>query len=321
MTDSTEYTTPPKHTKSCDSNFWVQNQMKPQSQFEFVPRQTEVCGIIISRISGFRVCGTFSGNCHIHPRSICPRDVLSKETRILSKETYILSYTPTIYMPTRCPIKKETHILSKETHILSKETYILSYAPTIYMPKRCPIKRDPYSIKRDPYSIKRDLYSVICTHDPYAHEMFYQKRPIFYQKRPIFYQKRPIFCHIHPRSICPRDVQLHQRRHFVIFLSKEIHILSKKDLFSITRDRAYDNLSTWLGMHIISPRCMAYSYQKRPIFYQKRPIFYQKRPILNHKRPHIWQSEHVTRTAYDFATVHSIFLWSRPIFYQKRPIF
>ena len=41
MTDSTENTTPPKSTKSRNSNPAVPIQIKPKSQFEFVSRDTE----------------------------------------------------------------------------------------------------------------------------------------------------------------------------------------------------------------------------------------------------------------------------------------
>ena len=41
MTDSTKNATPPKSTKSRNSHFAVQIQMKPQFQFQFVPRDTE----------------------------------------------------------------------------------------------------------------------------------------------------------------------------------------------------------------------------------------------------------------------------------------
>ena len=41
MIDSTENATPKKSNKSRNSNFFVWIQMKPKSQFEFVPRYTE----------------------------------------------------------------------------------------------------------------------------------------------------------------------------------------------------------------------------------------------------------------------------------------
>jgi len=41
MTDSTEYATLPKSTMSRNSNFSVQIQIRPKSQFEFVPQDTE----------------------------------------------------------------------------------------------------------------------------------------------------------------------------------------------------------------------------------------------------------------------------------------
>jgi len=41
MTVSTENATPPKSTKSRNSKSSVQIQIKSQSQFEFVPRDTE----------------------------------------------------------------------------------------------------------------------------------------------------------------------------------------------------------------------------------------------------------------------------------------
>ena len=41
MTESTEYATPPKSTKSRNSNSSVQIQIKQKSQFELVPRDTE----------------------------------------------------------------------------------------------------------------------------------------------------------------------------------------------------------------------------------------------------------------------------------------
>jgi len=41
MTNSIENATPPQFTKSKNSNFSVQIQIKPQSQFEFVPRDNE----------------------------------------------------------------------------------------------------------------------------------------------------------------------------------------------------------------------------------------------------------------------------------------
>jgi len=42
MKVSTENATPPKSTKSRNLKSSVQLQIKPQSQFEFVPRDTEV---------------------------------------------------------------------------------------------------------------------------------------------------------------------------------------------------------------------------------------------------------------------------------------
>ena len=41
ITESTENTTPPKSTKSRNPNSWVHIQIKPKSQFEFVPRDAE----------------------------------------------------------------------------------------------------------------------------------------------------------------------------------------------------------------------------------------------------------------------------------------
>ena len=41
MTDSAEIASPPQPTRSRNSNFSVQIQIKPTSQFEFVPRDTE----------------------------------------------------------------------------------------------------------------------------------------------------------------------------------------------------------------------------------------------------------------------------------------
>jgi len=41
VTDSTENVTPPKPTKSRNSNSSVQTQIKPKFQYEFVPRDTE----------------------------------------------------------------------------------------------------------------------------------------------------------------------------------------------------------------------------------------------------------------------------------------
>jgi len=41
MTDSTENATHSKYTKSRNSNFLVQYQTKPKSQFEFVPQNTD----------------------------------------------------------------------------------------------------------------------------------------------------------------------------------------------------------------------------------------------------------------------------------------
>jgi len=41
LTDSTEHATPPKSTNLRNSNFSVQIQIKPESQFGFVPRNAE----------------------------------------------------------------------------------------------------------------------------------------------------------------------------------------------------------------------------------------------------------------------------------------
>jgi len=41
LTVSSDNGTPPKSTKSRNSNSWVQFQIKPKSQIEFVPRDTE----------------------------------------------------------------------------------------------------------------------------------------------------------------------------------------------------------------------------------------------------------------------------------------
>jgi len=41
MTDSTEIATPPRSTKSRNSNSSVQVQIKPKSSFEFAPRDAE----------------------------------------------------------------------------------------------------------------------------------------------------------------------------------------------------------------------------------------------------------------------------------------
>ena len=41
MIVSTENATPPKSAKSRISNFRVQTQLKPKSEFEFVPRNTK----------------------------------------------------------------------------------------------------------------------------------------------------------------------------------------------------------------------------------------------------------------------------------------
>jgi len=41
MTDSANIATPPKFTESRNSNSSVQFQIKPKSQFEFVPRDTK----------------------------------------------------------------------------------------------------------------------------------------------------------------------------------------------------------------------------------------------------------------------------------------
>jgi len=46
VTCSTENATPPKSTKSRNSNSLVQNQIKPKSPFEFVPRNTEKSEIL-----------------------------------------------------------------------------------------------------------------------------------------------------------------------------------------------------------------------------------------------------------------------------------
>jgi len=40
-TDSAKIATPPKSTKSGNSNFSIQTQIRPNSQFESVPRDTE----------------------------------------------------------------------------------------------------------------------------------------------------------------------------------------------------------------------------------------------------------------------------------------
>jgi len=62
MTDSTEIATPPKSSKSRNSNSLVQIQNKPKSQFEFVLRDTtesEFFDLVI-----FRDVGFFCENCH-----------------------------------------------------------------------------------------------------------------------------------------------------------------------------------------------------------------------------------------------------------------
>ena len=46
ITDSTENTAPPKSTETRTSNSSVQIQIKPKSQFEFVPRDTEKSEIL-----------------------------------------------------------------------------------------------------------------------------------------------------------------------------------------------------------------------------------------------------------------------------------
>jgi len=46
ITDSTENTAPPKSTETRTSNSLVQIQIKPKSQFEFVPRDTKKSEIL-----------------------------------------------------------------------------------------------------------------------------------------------------------------------------------------------------------------------------------------------------------------------------------
>jgi len=64
MTVSTENATPPKSTKSRDSNASVQIQIKPQSRFEFVPRNSEESEFLDLVDFGGR--SIFSGKWHKH---------------------------------------------------------------------------------------------------------------------------------------------------------------------------------------------------------------------------------------------------------------
>jgi len=63
MTDSTENAAPLKFTKSRISNFTIQIQLKPKSQFEFVPRDAEESEFFC--FGGFRGCSIYSGICHV----------------------------------------------------------------------------------------------------------------------------------------------------------------------------------------------------------------------------------------------------------------
>ena len=64
MTVSTENATPPKSTKSRDSNASVQIQIKPQSRFEFVPRNSEESKFL--NLVDFGGRSIFSGKWHKH---------------------------------------------------------------------------------------------------------------------------------------------------------------------------------------------------------------------------------------------------------------
>ena len=64
MIDSIENATPPKSTKSRNSNSSVQIQIKPKSQVEFLLRDTETSEYF-PRFGGFWECSNFRGKCHM----------------------------------------------------------------------------------------------------------------------------------------------------------------------------------------------------------------------------------------------------------------